>query len=213
MSAYPKNALVPSIASDSVAELMVSIADTAVDAAIESGALDGIPVVGLTIGTIRAARDVRQAFLVRKLARFLNETSSLTPDERSGFKSKFQNEEKAEEFGGLVMVLLDRADDLTKPVILGRLLVAYAKGAFSQQDFFRLSRMVDRSFTDDLQLLKGFSYGNLPRMEVQAQNLSSIGFLYQAGFDGGEIGDPDSGGILYQLSQYGEWLVQHGLEG
>ena len=213
MAAYPKNELVPSITSESVADLMVSIADTAVDAAIESGALDGIPVVGLTTGAIRAARDVRQAFLVRKLARFLNETSNLTPYERSGFKSKFQNDEQAEEFGGLVIVLLDRADDLLKPVILGRLLVAYAKGAFSQDDFFRLSRMVDRSFTDDLQLLKEFSYGNMPRKEVQAQNLSSIGFLYQAGFDGGEVGNPDSGGILYQISQYGEWLVQHGLEG
>jgi hypothetical protein len=212
MATYPKNQLVPSIASESVADLMVNLADTAVDAAIESGALDGIPVVGLATGAMRAARDVRQAFLVRKLARFLGETSGLTAEERLNFKSKFQNEEQAEEFGGLVVVLLDRADDLTKPVILGRLLVAYAKGAFSQDDFFRLAKMVERSFTDDLDLLRGFSSGNMPRKEIQAQNLSSIGFLYQVGFDGGEIGNLDSGGILYQISQYGEWVVRHGLE-
>ncbi|KQX99226.1 hypothetical protein ASD22_02825 [Rhodanobacter sp. Root480] len=213
MATYPKNQLVPSIASESVAELMVSLADTAVDAAISSGALDGIPVVGLATGAMRAARDVRQAFLVRKLVRFLSETASLTDQERLDFKSKFHDEEQAEEFGGLVVVLLDRADDLSKPIVLGRLLVAYAKGAFSQDDFFRLARMVERSFTDDLYLLRGFSSGNMPRKEIQAQNLSSIGFLYQAGFDGGDLGDPDSGGILYQISQYGEWVVRYGLEG
>lgn len=211
MAAYPKNQLVPSIASESVADLMINLADTTVDAAIESGALDGIPVVGLATGVIRAARDVRQAFLVRKLARFLAETAGLTAEERLNFSGQFQSDAQAEEFGGLVVVLLDRADDLKKPVILGRLLVAYAKGAFSQDDFFRLARMVERSFTDDLNLLKGFSFGNMPRNEVQAQNLSSIGFLYQAGFDGGEISNPDSGGILYQMSPYGEWVVQHGL--
>jgi hypothetical protein len=212
MAAYPKNQLVPSIASESVADLMINLADTTVDAAIESGALDGIPVVGLATGAMRATRDIRQAFLVRKLARFLAETAGLTAEERLNFNGKFQNEEQAEEFGGLVVVLLDRADDLTKPVILGRLLVAYAKGSFSQDDFFRLARMVERSFTDDLSLLKRFSFGSMPRKEVQAQNLSSIGFLYQAGFDGGEVCNPDSGGILYQISQYGEWVVQHGLE-
>ncbi|NIJ86483.1 hypothetical protein FHY35_003527 [Xanthomonas arboricola] len=191
---------------------MINLADTTVDAAIESGALDGIPVVGLATGAIRACRDVRQAFLVRKLARFLAETAELTAEERLNFNDEFQNEEQAEEFGGLVVVLLDRADDFVKPVILGRLLVAYAKGAFSQHDFFRLARMVDRCFTDDLSLLKEFSFGSMPRNEVQAQNLSSIGFIYQAGFDGGEVSNPESGGILYQISQYGEWVVQHGLD-
>jgi hypothetical protein len=196
---------------------MVGLADTALDAAVESGALDGVPVVGLATGAMRAARDVRQAFLVRKLVRFLSETAHLSSEERANFKSKFHSEDQAEAFGGLVVVLLDRADDLEKPVILGRLLVAYAKGAFSQEDFFRLARMVERSFTDDLYLLKGFAPGstprNMPRQEVQAQNLSSIGFLYQAGFDGGDAGDPESGGILYQVSPYGEWVVRYGLEG
>ena len=162
MTAYPENQLVPSITSESVAELMIDVADTALDAAIDSGALDGIPVVGLATGTIRAARDIRQAFLVRKLARFLAETARLTAEERSNFKSAFHDEAQAEDFGGLVIVLLDRADDLEKPVILGRLLVAYARGAFSQSDFFRLARMVERSFTDDLHLLGTSLSGTCP---------------------------------------------------
>lgn len=208
MISYPKNQLVPAIASDSVADLMVSLADTAIDAAIESGAFDGIPVVGLAAGVMKASRDVRQAFMVRKLALFLGETANLTIEERVKFGNSFCAEEQAEEFGGLLVVLLERADDVVKPRILGRLLVAYARGVFTQEEFFRISRMVERSFTDDLYLLDGFSFGSMPRREVQAQNLSSLGFLYQAGIDANE-----DGGILYQISPYGEWVVQHGLKG
>lgn len=214
MTAYPKNELVQSITSSEFIDLMSSAADTSIDALVESGALDGIPIVGLFVGAVRAGRNIREGFLLHKLIHFLRETSELTPEERLSFQSQFQNDEKAEEFGGLVVVLLERADDLAKPVILGRLLVAYAKGMFSQEEFLRLARMVDRSFTDDLQLLKDFSTGLMTNREIQAQSLSSIGFLYEIGFDGGEYGNPDSdsSGNLYQISPYGELLVQYGLE-
>ena len=109
-------------------------------------------------------------------------------------------------------MLLYRSDDLTKPKILGRLLVAYAQGHITQEDFLRLSSMVERSFSSDLPLLRGFTFGNWPGKEAQAQNLASLGFLYQAGFDGGDVSDPNSGGILYQISQFGEWIVRYGLD-
>jgi hypothetical protein len=212
MAKYPKNELVISVTSESVANLIINVADTALDIALTSGLLDEIPVVSLTTGVMRAVRDIRQAFLKNKLVLFLKETASLSAEERSALKSNFQDEEQAEEFGGLVIVLLDRADDLIKPVILGRLLVAYAKGAFSQNDFFRLARMVERSFTDDLQLLRSFIPGVMVDREIEAQNLSSIGFLYQTGIDGGEFENWDSGGILYQISHYGEWLARYALD-
>ena len=85
MTSYPENQLVPSIASESVANLMVSLADTALDVAVESGALDCVPVVGLVTGAMRAARDVHQAFLVRKLVLFLSETARLSAEERAGW--------------------------------------------------------------------------------------------------------------------------------
>lgn len=59
MIKYPENQLVPSITSDSVADLIVSLADTAIDAAIVSGALDGVPVIGLTTGLMNATRDMK----------------------------------------------------------------------------------------------------------------------------------------------------------
>lgn len=207
-----KNQLVPSITSESTSDLLSTIADSALDAAIDSGALDGISVVGLLTGFIKAARDIRERLLLKKLILFLKETENLSPEERGGFKSKFQDEAASEDFGTIVVMLLDRSDDLTKPKILGRLLVVYAQGHITQEDFLRLSSMVERSFSSDLPLLRGFTFGNWLGREAQAQNLASLGFLYQAGFDGGDVSDPNSGGILYQISQFGEWIVRYGLD-
>ena len=212
MASYPPNELVTSIASESLSDVLTTIADTSLDAAINSGALDGIPVIGIATGTLKAVRDVREAFLVRKLAAFLQKAGQLSLQERQAFEKKFSDREAQEDFGGALLVLIDRSEDIEKPRILGRLLVAYAKGAFSQSDFMRLAKMVDRSYFEDLVILKSFEFGLQPDNEIPAQSLAAQGFLHQAGMDGGDATGAN-GGILYEISYYGQWLVEHGLEG
>ena len=212
MAEYPPNKLVPSIASESLGDALATIADTSLDAAIESGALDGIPIIGIATGVAKAARDIREAFLLRKLAGFLEATNSLTLEERRRFEAQFSDNSAQEDFGGALLVLIDRAEDIEKPKILGRLLVAYVRGAFNQRELLRMSKMVDRSYFEDLTYLKNFFTGLQPGNEVIAQSLTAVGFLYQAGFDGGDA-DDYSGGIWYEITQYGQWLVEYGLEG
>lgn len=212
MIGYPPNKLVPSIASESLSDALSIVADTSLDAAIDSGALDGIPIIGIATGLAKAARDIREAFLLRKLACFLQATSDLALDERKRFEAQFTDNSAQENFGGALLVLIDRAEDVEKPRILGRLLVAYVRGAFGQSELMRMSKMVDRSYFEDLLFLRSFFTGLQPGNEVIAQSLTAAGFLYQAGFDGGDAGG-NSGGIWYEITNYGQWLVQYGLEG
>ncbi len=212
MAGYPINKLVPSIASESLSDALAVIADTSLDAAIDSGALDGIPIIGIASGRAKASRDLREAFLLRKLARFLQATSDLTLVERKRFEAQFSSSAAQEDFGGALLVLIDRSEDIEKPRILGRLLVAHARGSFGRAELMRMSKMVDRSYFEDLLFLKTFFTGLQPGNEVIAQSLTAAGFLYQAGFDGGDA-DANSGGIWYEITQYGLWLVEHGLEG
>lgn len=212
MPSYPPNQLVPSIASDSLGDVLSIIADTSLDAAIKSGALDGIPVLGIASGLLKAVRDVREAFLLRKLAVFLQETSKLSLEKRKEFEQKFSNKDAQEDFGGALLILIDRSEDMEKPRILGRLLAAHVKGVFSQTELMRLSKMVDRCYFEDLLILKSFQSGVQFNNEIPAQSLSAQGFLYQAGMDGGTWERSD-GGILYEITKYGEWLSEYGLEG
>lgn len=211
MQNYPQNKLIPSITSDATADLLVQAADVGLDAALESGILSGIPVVGLISSTFKAGREIRDNYLIRKLAKFLESTRELDAEERSQLHTKFHSEAESENFGGMLLLLLERADDLVKPKIIGRLLVSYARGNFTQDDFFRLSKMVDRSFTEDFRILVGFKTGFLPNDEIEAQNLVGLGFLRVAGLDQGDMDNPGFGGTIYELTRYGTWLVEHAL--
>jgi len=212
MAKYPPSELVPSIASESLSDVITTIADTSLDAAINSGALDGIPVVGMVTGALKAMRDVREAFLLRKLAAFLQEAARMDLEERKAFQRTFADKDAQEDFGGALLVLIDRSEDVEKPKILGRLLVAYARGAFGLADLMRMSKMVDRCYFEDLTILNSFKFGLQSNNEIPAQSLAAQGFLAQAGMDAGDV-DGANGGILYEVTKYGDWLAQHGLEG
>jgi hypothetical protein len=211
MASYPPNKLIPSIASESLTDVATTIADTSLDAVINSGLLDGIPVIGIATGAFRAYRDVRENFLVRKLLAFLQEAENLSLEDRKKFAEKFSNKDTQEDFGGALLVLIDRSEDIEKPRILGRLLAAHAKGVFGQTDFMRLAKMVDRSYFEDLVILKSFQPGVQFENEIPAQSLASQGFLCQAGIDGGNA-DGTSGGMLFEITHYGRWLTEYGLQ-
>ena len=70
---------------EATADILVTVGDTGLDAAISSGALDGIPVFGVAIGIWRAGNSVQEELFVRKVIRFLNEANKASPDERRRF--------------------------------------------------------------------------------------------------------------------------------
>jgi hypothetical protein len=193
-----------------MAELLALSAETALDAAIESGALNGIPIVGLAFGVAKAGRDFRERYMLKKLGRFLYSVAALSSDERDQFRLGFESEAEQDDFGARLLILVERADDLQKPKILGRLLVAHARGCFSRQALLRMSLMVDRSFIDDLKLLTTFREGAMPSVEAQA--LMSAGFVHLTVIDGGGATmDGFEGGNQYAISHYGLLLAEHGL--
>jgi len=210
MSKYPLNKLVPSFTSESLADALTTVADTSIDLAIDSGALDGVPVIGMLTGMMKVARSYRERQLVAKLVAFLEEVDKIPADERAEFQNSFSDSDDQEDFGGALLTLIDRADDLEKPRIIGRLLVAHAGGVFNRADLMRMSKMVDRCYIEDLAVLVSFRPGVQSQSAIAVQSLASEGFLHQAGIDGGRA-DGSGGGVIYDMSQYGVWLLEHGL--
>jgi hypothetical protein len=194
-----------------MAQLLTLGADTALDVAIESGSLNQIPIVGLLVGMAKAGRDLRERYLLKKLGRFLHSAAVLSTEERNQFRLGFESDGEQEDFGARLLILVERADDLEKPRILGRLLVAHARGAFSRHALLRMSLMVDRSFMDDLELLSTFREGRIPSIEAQA--LISAGWVHLTVIDGGfATVDGFEGGNEYAISEYGLLLAKYGLE-
>jgi hypothetical protein len=114
-------------------------------------------------------------------------------------------------FGETLLLLIDRADSLEKPSILGRLLKHHILGNISYEDAMRLSFIVDRVYMSDLNYLTSFTSGIQSNPDIAA-SLQSAGLLNWAGMDGGNLGEPSSGGVIYELNDYGKMLLQYGLD-
>jgi len=205
------SALTDSIKSEASTNLLVTVGDAGLDAAISSGALDGVPVFGIATGLWRAGKAVQQELFIRKVLRFLGEASKSTPEDRIRFVESLEEKGKKEEFGETILLILERADDATKPALIGRVMAAHVRGEIDYPHAMRLAAIVSRCYITDLEFLKTFKPGTQREMTPIADSLFSAGLLAQTGIDGGAFDDPLSGGTLYDLNEYGHLLLKYAL--
>ena len=74
-----------SVANESLATLLGDISETAIDSALESGALRDIPIIGMLTGVMKAGRDIKIALFIRKVTVFLKELSQIPIQDRQEF--------------------------------------------------------------------------------------------------------------------------------
>jgi hypothetical protein len=182
------------------------LADIGIDQAINSGALDGVPIIGALTGLYRAGKEVSGILFLRQIARFLQGVGALSQADREAFADSIYARGEAQRFGETILLLIQKADELDKPALIARILVAHVRGDFDYPTFLRLSLMVNRSVFEDLQLLKSFKDG-VPEDTERAEALFSAGFLSNGGFDGGGALDTDPSGTIFVLNRYGRLIA------
>ncbi|OBZ97302.1 hypothetical protein ADU59_01630 (plasmid) [Pararhizobium polonicum] len=208
--------LVKSLGHDELADLGGTIGDIALDSVITSGALDGVPVVGTLVNIARSGAAIRDLVFQRKVIAFLTSFANESDHtSRKEFVRKIEEQDDGQRFGETILLLLERMDDLSKPVIVGRLMAATARGDMSLKEGLRLSRIVDRAFIEDLLLLPDLNDGKVQPDEGIADALFTAGLLSNDGSDGGtflsveEGGEP--GGTIYSRNRYARLLMEFGL--
>jgi hypothetical protein len=208
--------LVKSLSRDELADVGATVGDIALDSVITSGALDGVPVVGTLVNIARSGAAIRDLVFQRKVIAFLTSFANESdPTSRKEFVRKIEEQDDGQRFGETILLLLERMDDLSKPVIVGRLMAAVTRGDMSLKEGLRLSRIVDRAFIEDLLLLPDLNDGKVQPDEGIADALFSAGLLSNDGSDGGtylsveEGGEP--GGTIYSRNRYARLLMEFGL--
>ncbi|NTG38705.1 hypothetical protein G6K91_31050 [Agrobacterium rhizogenes] len=208
--------LVKSLNRSELSDLGATIGDVALDGVIGSGALDGVPVIGTMVSIARTGSAIRDLVFQRKVLAFLASFGTETdPTARQEFVRKIEEQDNGQRFGETILLLLERMDDLSKPVIVGRLMAAAARGDMLLKEALRLSRIVDRAFIEDLVLLPDLIDNKVQPDEGVADALFSAGLLSNDGSDGGTYlsvekgGEP--GGTIYSRNRYARLLVEFGL--
>jgi hypothetical protein len=218
--------LVNSIASEELSSVVRDMGEVVIDAVLNEGLLRDIPVFNTISALHKVGMEIRQRLFTKKVIIFLRELSNIPIEEREKFVKKIeQNPKQKQEFGETLLMLIDRADSLQKPAILGRLLKHHILGNISYDDATRLSFIVDRVYISDLNFLLKFISGAQTNPDIAA-SLHSVGLLGFAGvnlpvdlasvfeisLNGGAITKNDAReSVIYELNTYGQLLLKYGL--
>jgi hypothetical protein len=201
-----------SIATDKLGSVGRDLGEVALDTVLKEGVLRDIPVFNTIVALYQAGVEIHHHLFVRKIINFLRELSSIPLEKRWKFVEETEkNPKKKCELGETLLLLIDRADSLQKPSILGKLLSNHILGNISYEDVTRLSYIVDRVYISDLNYLLKFESG-VQRNSNIAASLQSVGLLSFSGIDGGNFDNEDSGGVIYVLNEYGKILLEYGLD-
>ena len=93
------SSLTDSIRAKSSIDLLSTIGDAGLDAAISSGVFDGVPIFGVVTRAWRAGKEIHQELFVRKIIRFLKELECVEPSDRQKFLDVLEQQGKKEDFG------------------------------------------------------------------------------------------------------------------
>ena len=198
-----------SVANESLANLLGDISETAIDSALESGALRDIPIINILTGVMKVGRDIKTALFIRKVTIFLKELSHIPIQDRQEFINQFDSKEKQHEFGQTILLLLDRAEDMKKPHLIAKIISSYILGQINEFKAMRLCSMINRCYTQDFEVLR--NYNNNKKIEPGpiTQSLFSAGFLSNFEI---EREDPQwIGETGYYLSEYGKLFISFAL--
>jgi len=204
--------LVNSIASEKIILAGSGTGELILDSLLENGTLKDIPVINSAFNLYKAGVEIRRNFLIKKIVNFLKELNEAPLDKRQKFIKEMDKKAGGKRlFGETILLLIDRAESLQKPLILGRLTKHLILGNISYEDTTRLSFIVDRAYVSDLNYLLNFEPGSQHNPDI-ASSLQSAGLLAFSGMSAGNFEKTSNGGVLYELNEYGKMLLKYGLD-
>lgn len=207
MTTSPDISLTSSIATESLADLLGNVSETMLDSVIESGTLRDIPIIGIITGIMKTGRDIRDKLFLRKITIFLKGISQSSVEDRKRFITQFDSEKKHHEFGQTILMLLERSEDMIKPHLIAKIIVAHIQESIDYSKAMRICAIINRCYTQDLQLLKEFKDGTQGDSAPIAESLLSAGLLSHGGLDSGTF--QGEGGVIFVINEYGYILRQY----
>ncbi len=146
--------LLNTIATPELAELSEGVIEALIDGTLEDGFLKDLPIFGSLMAIVKTGVAFRERRLMEKIVAFINEVANLSASERARVVAELAGTgDKQEKVGELVIEMLDRADSIRKPALIGKLFVAMGRKKIDPKDLLRLCTMVNGVFLEDLSLL------------------------------------------------------------
>lgn len=139
---------------DQVIDTSVEIFEAIGDQFFEDSLFKDIPILGTAVNAAKLGKTITDRIFLKKVTNFLVSLSNIKEKERQKFYSKLETDQKLRDKTGEVLVLiLDRFDDLEKPEILAKIFMAYIKDLVNFHQFRQLASAIDLAYIEDLKQL------------------------------------------------------------
>ncbi len=156
------------------------------------------------LATKNTITSIQDAFLIKKIITFLKTAEKTSLKARVRFISKNLNG-KEEEFAEKVIHYITRLDDIEKSIFIAKLYKACVYEMITLEEFYRLIRVVDLVYLDDLKYIISIKDGRYRGME--ANNLSMLGITQQIFRHADLSGSSKVEDMEFKLTTLGKTLV------
>lgn len=192
-----------SFESDNSVEMVVNVADLAIDKFIDSDAVNGVPVVGLLNATYKIYKNVQTYRLAKKVYLFLYHTNEIEVDKKRKFVKEYIESNQEEGIDALLSVI-DLLDNLNKVCIMVNLLKAKIDGQITIYEFNRLIACLQRIPYSDIHKLNDYVEDHYEPGVTDILYTAGVLFLSHEDFENSTN--------EYKLNHNGNQLLKYGLK-
>ena len=146
--------IIETLTNSDLSSVSKDIAEIAIDGVLKDGLLKDLPIVNTLLATYKAGKSVKDNLFTRKLLRFLLGVNEISQEDREKVIRKLDSDPKA--VGEMLILSLERMDDLKKPELLAKAFRLLAENIISTNDFFGLKTIIDKIDLSDLEEIVKF---------------------------------------------------------
>jgi hypothetical protein len=139
---------------DKVVDTSVELLEALGDQFFDDGLLKDIPILGTAVNIARLGKSITDRIFLAKVSKFIVSLSEVEEIEKQKFYGQLESDQRLRKKTGEVIVLiLDRFDDLEKSEILAKVFISHIKGVISFDQFRKLASAIDLAYIEDLRQL------------------------------------------------------------
>ena len=139
------------ISNSPLVEVLAEQAEIIADGLTDNEVLRELPVFGWGLKLAKAGMNIRDRIFIAKLKAFIDEFDNSSFHIKEKWKAEVsKNGERSSRIGETLFLVVEQANDLSKPSLCAVLFIAYIDGCISEEMLFRLVQVVDKCFVSDL---------------------------------------------------------------
>lgn len=158
--------------------IATDFSEVALDSLIKNDLLREIPILGTLINLAKVSASIPDRIFAMKVKRFATTIDDIPKYQKIQFHALLNAKPDLRRKAGEVIVFaLDRADDLKKAAIIGKLFSLFVVNKFDFDTLRRLLMAVDRAFIDDLLNFPNWAMNRGSVLEFDPKALDGSGLI------------------------------------